>query len=90
MEIIKKRILQAMTTGITTGCTGNCYVIIPDLTANYYVKICLTSDVRELGFFDVYVDEGGYDGYDGNNRSVENNTMLVSIEPIGLDNLMFS
>ena len=87
MEIIKIRILQAMTTGTTTGCTGNCYVMIPDLTANYYVKICLTSDIRELGFFDAYVEEGGYDG---NNRSVENNIMMVSIEPIGLDNLIFT
>lgn len=85
MEVIKKRILQAMTTGATTGCSGNCYVIIPDLTASYYIKICLTSDAKELGFFDVYVEDGGYDG---NNGNIENNIMMVSIEPIGLDNLI--
>lgn len=88
MEVIKKRILQAMTTGATTGCTGNCYVIVPDLTASYYVMICLTSNAKELGFFDVYVEDGGYDGYDGNNRNIENKIMMVSIEPIGLDNLI--
>jgi len=54
MEVIKKTILQAVTTGTTTGCTGSCRVIIPDLTKVYYIKICLTQDTQDCGFFDVF------------------------------------
>lgn len=56
MEVIKKTILQALTTGTTTGCTGSCRVIIPDLTKTYYIKFCLTQDGQDCGFFDVFND----------------------------------
>lgn len=53
MEVIKKTIKQAVTTGTTTGCTGTtCYVIIPDLTAVYNVNICIKQKVKDWGFFD--------------------------------------
>jgi hypothetical protein len=57
MEIIKKTILQAVTTGTTacTGTTGTCYIIIPDPTAVYYFKIGLKQSVRDVGFLDAYV-----------------------------------
>jgi len=56
MEIIKKTILQAVTTGLTacTGTTGMCYVIIPNLDAVYYIKIGLKQEGRDFGFFDPY------------------------------------
>lgn len=53
MEKIKKTILQAVRTGTTiTGGT----IIIPDLSAVYYMKIGLKQDTRDVGFFDVYVE----------------------------------
>ena len=48
MEVIKKTILQAVTTGSTSGGT----VIIPDLTKDYYFKFLLTQDSHDIGFFD--------------------------------------
>ena len=56
MEVIKKTILQAVTTGTTTGCTGTCRIIIPDLTKIYNIKICLTQDTQDYGFFDVFIE----------------------------------
>lgn len=54
MEVLKKTILQAVTTGTTfTGGT----IIIPDLTAVYYVKIGLKQAAHDFGFFDAYVEE---------------------------------
>ena len=52
MELIKKTVLQRLTTGSTTGGT----VIIPDLGAVYYFKIGLKSIVEDIGFFDAYVE----------------------------------
>lgn len=53
MEVIKKTIKQAVTTGTTTGCTGTtCYVIIPDLNAVYFTNFCLKQQVKDWGFFD--------------------------------------
>ena len=52
MELIKKTIKQIMTTGITATCTGNCRTIIPDLKAVYHIKILLTSESQDIGFFD--------------------------------------
>jgi hypothetical protein len=53
MEIIKKTILQALTTGTTvTGGT----IIIPDLSAMYYMKIGLKQDTRDVGFLDAYIE----------------------------------
>lgn len=54
MEIIKKHIKQAVT---TESSTGNTFVIIPDLNANYHVRILLTSRALDLGFFDAYEHE---------------------------------
>jgi hypothetical protein len=53
MEFIKKTILQAVTTGTTTGCTS-CYVIIPNTGATYYFKIGLIQEAYDWGFFDAY------------------------------------
>jgi hypothetical protein len=81
MEVIKKRILQALTTGITATTGGNKYIIIPDLAAVYNIKIGLCSVVKDIGFFDTYVlpvppYNPYYYSYGG-----------ISI-PIGLENLM--
>lgn len=52
MEVIKKTVHQAVTTGTTvTGGT----IIIPDLSKIYYFKISLTQEARDLGFFEAYV-----------------------------------
>lgn len=58
MEILKKTILQAVTTGITacTGTTGSCYVIIPDTGVTYYFKIGLKQVSRDIGFFDTFIE----------------------------------
>ena len=70
MEVIKKVILQALKRGntvpctlrdpetgeIITGCTGTCYVLIPDLDAVYNIKIGLTTITDDIGFFDPYPD----------------------------------
>ncbi len=53
MEVIKKRVLQAVTTGSTSGGT----VIIPDLTKDYYFKFLLTQDSHDIGFFDAVETE---------------------------------
>ena len=85
MEVIKKTVLRALTTGTTTGCTSTCRIIIPDLTANYYFKICLTQETQDIGFFDTYTmnDYGGLSG-----ENINNTLLLVNIEPIGIDNLI--
>ena len=73
METIKKTILQAVTTGTTFSCNGKCRIIIPDLKAIYYIKICLTQEAHDFGFFDVYLTPVyGHDYGD----------------PIGFDNLL--
>ena len=56
MEVIKKTILQAVTTGLTATTSGYSYIIIPDLTAVYYIKIGLKQTARDIGFFDAYVE----------------------------------
>lgn len=53
MSFLKKTITQITTTGTTTGCTENEYVIIPDLNVEYHMKIMLKQDAVDLGFFDV-------------------------------------
>jgi hypothetical protein len=55
MEYIKKKILQATTTGTTTGCTGTCRVIIPDTGATYCIRINLVQNTKDIGFFDAYM-----------------------------------
>jgi hypothetical protein len=68
METIKKSVLQALTKGnivpctlrdietgeLITGCTGTCYLLVPDLNAVYNFKIGLTTVVDDIGFFDPY------------------------------------
>lgn len=56
MEVLKKTILQAVTTGTTeyNDTTGTHYVIIPDLDAVYHIKIGLKQSSRDIGFFDSY------------------------------------
>ena len=54
MEFIKKRILQATTTGKTETTKVGEYVIIPDTGVTYHMKICLESVVKDIGFFDSY------------------------------------
>jgi hypothetical protein len=81
MELIKKTICQAVTTG-TTGGTGSTkvvlpngyytkpedvylgwtgasggtgYIVVPDLAAVYNIKIGLTAEIRDIGFFDAYL-----------------------------------
>lgn len=54
MEFIKKTILQSITTGTTATTEGIKYIIIPDLTAIYYLKIGLESIENDIGFFDAY------------------------------------
>jgi len=60
MEVIRKKILRAMTTGATTGGTVNDYIIIPDLSKEYHFKISLNQDHNQFGYFysydDVYVE----------------------------------
>ena len=53
MEFIQKKIKQIMTTGTTTGCTP-CSIIIPDLNVIYFLKISLTAESQDIGFFDAY------------------------------------
>jgi len=59
MEILKKTILLAVTTGLTTcsGTTGTCYVIIPDTGVTYNIKIGLKQSAHDLGFMDAYIEE---------------------------------
>ena len=63
MEILKKTILQAVTTGITacTGTTGTCYIIIPDTGVTYHFKIGLKQVAQDFGFFDSYMLNTEYD-----------------------------
>jgi hypothetical protein len=63
MELVKKTILQALTTGTTATTTGIKYIIIPDLLAVYHMKLGFTSVVKDIGFFDVDLGYGyGYYG----------------------------
>jgi len=60
METIKKTILRVLTTGTTSGCTGDCRIIIPDTGVTYNLKILLTRENIDIGFFDAYLVSGGY------------------------------
>ena len=52
MELLKRTIRQALTTGTTESCTGHCHVIIPDLNAVYNLGFLITSEKHDFGFFD--------------------------------------
>ena len=89
MEVIKKKILQALTTGKTESFTGNTYIIIPDLTKVYNIKFLLNQDVENLGFFDVVSDKIVNDEYDYYYEYGYKNNKTESIEPVGLNNLLW-
>jgi len=55
VELLKKTILRAMTTGLTATTTGYSYIIIPDIDAVYHFKIGLTAELQDIGFFDAHV-----------------------------------
>lgn len=61
MEFIKKQMQRIMTTGSTTGCT-DCYIMIPDLTVDYNLKIMLKARDIDFGFFDVLSGQTGATG----------------------------
>lgn len=75
MEVIKKTVKLAMTTGTTTNCTSDndCFVIIPDTGATYTFKILLKSTAKDMGFFDAYTEPTYYYG---------------AAEPIGFNNIL--
>ena len=59
MEKIKKTILQVLTTEsvpCSSGITGPCHIIVPDLLAVYHMKINLTAELMDVGFLDAYVE----------------------------------
>ena len=59
MEKIKKTILQVLTTEsvpCSSGITGPCHIIVPDLLAVYHMKINLTAVLMDVGFLDAYVE----------------------------------
>ena len=57
MELLKKTIKQALTTGTTESCTGHCHVIIPDPNAVYHLTFLLSSEKHDFGFFDAYLGD---------------------------------
>ncbi len=57
MEIIKKTILQALTTGTTV--TGD-IIITGNTGVTYNIKIKLFGIQKDIGFFDAYTMTGGY------------------------------
>lgn len=70
MEIIKKKILQALTTGVTYNVTGGTeHIIIPDVNATYYLKFSLDSQIRDIGFMDAFVS--GTTAVDGGDEGTE-------------------
>jgi len=59
MELIKKKILQSLTTGLTTTAEGTFIRITPDLDATYNMKININSDIKDVGIFDTWVEVEG-------------------------------
>lgn len=60
MEVIKKQVLQALTTGITLTSNGTCRTIIPDTGATYFFKIGLVQEAQDVGFLSAAVFENVY------------------------------
>ena len=50
-----------MTTGATTNCNLPCAILIPDTSITYNIKIQLTQEAQDIGFFDAY-DVSGITG----------------------------
>lgn len=75
MELIKRTIKQALTTGTTETCTGHCKIIIPDLAAVYDIKILLTAKAFDWGIFEYNTDVNDYYyGYGGDAIGLNNLT----------------
>ena len=74
MDVIKKTIKQAVTTGTTENNTGNTFVIIPDLNANYHIKISLTSKSLDWGVFDD-INESDFKLFKYNNFIINSNNI---------------
>jgi len=53
MEKLKKTILQALTTEVTSSGTT---IIVPDLSITYHLKFGLKQTARDIGFFDAYIE----------------------------------
>jgi hypothetical protein len=92
MEVVKKTILQALTTGATTGCE-NCAIIIPDESVSYNIKIGLTCEAHDFGFFDAFEDTENmtsaneYSGYGLGTPYGNSDLFVATVEPVGIDNL---
>ena len=57
MELLKKKIRQALTTGTTVNSSGKTItVIIPDPDAIYNFMFSMDQELHEFGFFDAYVE----------------------------------
>ena len=65
MEFVQKKVEIITTTAITSGCTGNCYIIIPysGTGVTYNFNINLTANSTDWGFFTPI--EEGQDAIDG-------------------------
>jgi hypothetical protein len=64
MEVIKKTVKMAMT---ISGVTENEFVVVPDLNTSYKFKILLTSQVRDIGFFDDIKEDYEVEGCETSN-----------------------
>lgn len=53
MEIIRKKIKQAVTTKVSEDSID----IIPNTGATYYMKISLSHEAIDLGFMDALIEE---------------------------------
>ena len=81
MEVIKKQIMQIVTTASTTcdiDVEGPCFEFIPDTTKNYNLKILLKTKDIDFGFFDVLDIDGQYNTSGGDNNGFG----------LGVDNLL--
>jgi hypothetical protein len=57
MEVIKKKIKQALK---IEKRDDNKYIITPDLSVDYNMRVLLTSKSLDIGFFDPYPDTNVY------------------------------
>ena len=65
MELIQKQIELKTTTATTTcdeGVEGPCYIVIPDTSIDYNVKLFITARDIDFGFFDVITGQTGVTG----------------------------
>lgn len=76
MELVQRTFKIVMTTGTTTGTTGNCYVIIPysGTGVTYNTTINLVADANDFGFFDT-IDDPNATGATGTTISASTYTV---------------